>query len=100
MILTGKVIDAAEALRIGLLHSVAEPDELIEECRGLAAQLGEKSPVAMRYALRAIHEGFEADLATGLKLEGLCVAACLSSEDAKEGLAAFVEKRTPEFKGK
>jgi enoyl-CoA hydratase len=53
----------------------------------------------MKYALRAINQGMDVDLAAGLKIEGLCLGACFASEDSKEGLNAFLEKRKPKFKG-
>jgi enoyl-CoA hydratase len=53
----------------------------------------------MKYALRAINEGLEVDLATGLKIEGLCLGACFASKDSKEGLNAFLEKRKPKYEG-
>lgn len=100
LILTGKIIDAEEALSIGLVNAVAAPDDLMEKCLELAGTLKEKSTVALKYALRAVNEGLDTDIDTGFKLEGLCLAACLSSDDSKEGLAAFIEKRKPRFRGK
>jgi len=100
LILTGKIVNANEAHRIGLVNSVVEPEELMNECRRLAELISQKSPVAVRYALRAVNEGLESNLAAGLKLEGLCLGACLASEDSKEGLNAFLERRKPEFKGR
>jgi enoyl-CoA hydratase len=60
----------------------------------------EKSPIAIKYALRAMYQGVEVDLTTGLKIEGLCIGACYASEDSKEGLNAFLEKRKPNFVGR
>lgn len=100
LILTGKIIDAEESLRIGLVNAVAQPGDLVDECEKLAGVLKEKSPVALKYALRAVNEGLDTDIDTCFKLEGLCLAACLSSDDSKEGLAAFIEKRKPRFTGK
>lgn len=99
LILTGKIIDAEEAYRIGLVNKVVPAGRLMEECREWAGTLCEKSPVAMKYALRAINEGLEVDLATGLKIEGLCLGACFASKDSKEGLNAFLEKRKPKYEG-
>ncbi len=99
LILFGKVIAAEYALSIGLLHHVVAQDKLMEECRQWAKTICEKSSVAVKYALRALNQGFEVDLATGLKIEGLCVGACYSSEDSKEGLNAFLEKREAKYKG-
>ncbi len=95
----GKVIDAEEAYRIGLVNKVVPAVRLMDECRGWAETLSEKSPIAMKYALRAINEGLEVDLATGLRIEGLCLGACFASKDSKEGLTAFLEKRKPKYEG-
>jgi enoyl-CoA hydratase len=99
LILTGKIIDAEEAYRIGLVNKVVPAARLMDECRAWAKTLCEKSPIAMKYALRAINEGLEVDLAAGLRIEGLCLGACFASKDSKEGLTAFLEKRKPEYKG-
>lgn len=99
LILTGKIIEAEEAYRIGLVNRVVPPNRLMDECRGLARTLCEKSPIAMKYALRAINEGFEVDLDRGLRIENLCLGACYASEDSREGLSAFLEKRKPSYKG-
>ncbi|MFH1349998.1 MAG: enoyl-CoA hydratase-related protein [Pseudomonadota bacterium] len=99
LILTGKIIDAEEAYRIGLVNKVVSPDHLVNECLDWAGTLSGKSPIAMKYALRAINQGIEVDLAAGLKIESLCLGACFASKDSKEGLNAFLEKRKPDFKG-
>lgn len=99
LILTGKIIEADEAYRIGLVNKVVPPGQLIGECHEWAGTLSEKSPIAVKYALRAINEGMEVDLATGLKIESLCLGACFASKDSKEGLNAFLEKRKPKFEG-
>jgi len=99
LILMGKIIDAEEAYRIGLVSRVVSATRLMDECREWAGNLCEKSPIAMKYALRAINEGLEVDLASGLRIEGLCLGACFSSKDSKEGLTAFLEKRKPKYEG-
>ena len=99
LILTGKIIQADEAYRIGLVNKLVPHEKLMEECLQWAGVFSEKSPIAMKYALRAINQGIEVDLSSGLKIEGLCLGACLGSEDSKEGLNAFLEKRKPKFKG-
>jgi len=99
LILTGKIIQAEEAYQLGLVNEVVPPEKLMDGCFRLAKTLAEKSPVAMKYALRAINQGMDVDLATGLKIESLCLGACFASEDSKEGLNAFLVKRKPEFKG-
>jgi enoyl-CoA hydratase len=99
LILMGKIIDAEEANRIGLVNEVVPAGRLMDECGEWAGTLREKSPIAMKYALRAINEGLEVDLATGLRIEGLCLGACFASKDSKEGLNAFLEKRKPKYEG-
>lgn len=100
LILMGKIIDASQAERIGLVNKVVAPDNLIDECLEWGRAISEKGPIAIKYALRAINEGLEVDLASGLKIEGLCLGACYASEDSEEGLNAFLEKRKADFKGK
>lgn len=100
LVLLGKIIDSETALKIGLLNKVVPGEKLMDECREWGQVICEKSPIAIKYALRAMHQGVEVDLATGLKIEGLCIGACYASEDSKEGLNAFLEKRKPNFKGR
>jgi enoyl-CoA hydratase/carnithine racemase len=100
LILTGKVVDAEEAYRIGLVNKMVSPEKLMDESNELAGILSEKSPVAMKYALRAMREGIEVDLAAGLRIEGLCLGACFASKDSEEGLSAFLEKRKPKYEGR
>lgn len=100
MILTGKMIDAEEAYRIGLVSEVAEPDKLREKVEEVAAQILSKGPLAVRLAKLAVHYGGEADLQTGLMLERLAQALLFETEDKLEGTRAFLEKRKPEFKGR
>lgn len=99
LILMGTIIGADEAGRIGLVNKVVPPDELMNECRQWAATVAEKSPVAVKYALKAINEGIEVDLDAGLQIESLSIGACFASNDSKEGLNAFLEKRKPTYRG-
>ncbi len=97
LILTGRIIDAEEASRIGLVNRVVPPENLLTECRLLADRISQKSPVAIKYALRAINQGLETELPTGMQIESLCLGACFASKDSQEGLSAFLEKRKPQF---
>ncbi len=100
LIFTGRRVDAAEAERIGLVNRVASPQELLEECRRLAAMICETGPIAIEQAKYAINRGLETDIVTGLAIESNAYWVCIPTEDRLEGLAAFKEKRKPNFKGK
>lgn len=100
MILTGKMIKAEEALRIGLVNKVAEPDELLSEAAGLAKEILKNGPLAVKYAKAAVSRGLEMDLDSGIALENELFAMCFATNDQKEGMQAFLEKRPPEFQGK
>jgi enoyl-CoA hydratase len=100
LIYTGDMIDARTALAMGLVNKVVPPENLMSEARTLAQKMLSKSSVALSLAKKAINGGLEANLATGLDLEGECFALCFATEDQKEGMAAFMEKRKAQFKGK
>ena len=100
MILTGEIIGAEEAHRVGLVTRVISSDELVAAVRETARSIMSKGPLAIRLAKIAIRTGFETDLKTGLVIERLAQAVLLTSEDKREGTSAFLEKREPEFKGK
>jgi enoyl-CoA hydratase len=99
LILKGEIITADEAYRIGLVNRVVPANALMEECLQWSETFSEKSPIAMKYALHALNQGMEVELEAGLRIESLCLGACFASEDSKEGLAAFLEKRKPDYKG-
>ena len=99
MLLCGDQIDAAEAHRIGLVNHVVEADGLVSFCRRLAARIGANAPLAMRYAIEAANRGLEMPLQTGLSLESALFGTACASEDMKEGVEAFLEKRAARFEG-
>ena len=100
LIFTGKRIGAEEALNIGLVNQICEPEDLLDECKKLAAMICETGPIAIEQAKYAINYGIEADLHTGLALESNAYWVTIPTEDRLEGLAAFREKRKPVYKGK
>ena len=100
MIFSGEPIDAAEALRIGLVSAVYPADELLDEARALAETISAKGPLALQAAKRAMLEGAGLSLEEGLAVESREFDALAYTEDLQEGLAAFSEKRAPKFRGK
>ena len=99
MVLTGEMIDAQEAHRIGLVNRVVPPEELMPACLALAGQLAAKPPLALRYARDAVNRAQSTSLAEGLDYESYLHALTCATEDKKEGVAAFLAKRKPEFGG-
>lgn len=100
MILTGKIINADEALRIGLISEVVEYKDLSKKVDEVAEQILAKGPLAVKLAKIAVNMGAETDMKTGLLLEKLAQAILFSSDDKKEGTSAFIEKRQANFTGK
>jgi enoyl-CoA hydratase len=100
MILTGEPIDAQEALRLGLVSRVVPDELLVEDALALAASIATKSPLALRLAKEAVNAAYEMSLTDALAHERRLFYLLFASEDQKEGMAAFVEKRTPDFKGR
>lgn len=100
LILTGEFIDAARAADIGLVNAVAEPDDLLDLARAFAEKVLAVGPVAVTHALDAVHRGLDSTLAGGLEIEAERFAALFDTKDAREGCAAFLEKRPPSFTGK
>lgn len=100
MILTGDFIDAQDAFRIGLVNKVVSHDKLMESVLGLAQKIASRPPLAVKYAKEAVNRSQEGDTASGYALESYLHALACTTEDKKEGVSAFLEKRTGEFKGK
>ncbi len=100
LIYTGDVIDANTAFTMGLVNKVVPPENLMAEAKELARKLLSKSSIALALAKKAITTGAGTDLSSGLDLEAECFALGFATEDQKEGMAAFLQKRKPEFKGK
>lgn len=100
VIFSGEMFDAARALAIGLINRICPPEELMEEAMNLARTIMTKGPVAVALAKLSIESGYDMDLDKALLIERTLFAQCFDTEDQKEGMAAFLEKRDPEFKGK
>jgi enoyl-CoA hydratase/carnithine racemase len=99
LILTGDMIDAKEAERIGLVAAVAPPADLIARTREIAARILKRGPLAIRLAKRAMALAADMPLAAGLEVESLIQAILFESRDKEEGTSAFLEKREPRFTG-
>ncbi|MBD3166569.1 crotonase [bacterium] len=99
LLLTGDNINADEAYRIGLANKVVEPEELLDKARELADKMMQVGPVALRFTKDACYRGLSTTLTDGLRIEADLFGASLATDDAKEGTAAFLEKRGANFKG-
>jgi enoyl-CoA hydratase len=99
-ILTGEMISAAEAYRIGLVNEVVPPGELMGRAEAIASKIAANAPVAVQYVIEAVNKGMEMPLAEGLYLEATLFGLCCATEDMGEGTTAFLEKRAAKFKGK
>jgi enoyl-CoA hydratase len=99
LIFTGKMISAQEAKSIGLANKVCSQEQLMDEVNKTAETIASKGKVSLRAAKQAINNGMNVDLSTGCRIEIDAFALCFTSPDAKEGASAFLEKRTPDFKG-
>src|ERR1700683_2623746 len=100
LILSGEMITAQEAFRMGLVNEVTPVAELIPRAEAIAQKIIANSPLAIQYSMEAVNKGLEMTLAEGLYLEAVLFAVACSSEDKKEGTMAFLEKRQAQFKGK
>ncbi|WP_068692268.1 enoyl-CoA hydratase-related protein [Culturomica massiliensis] len=92
LIYTGRVIDAAEASRIGLVNSVTEPGMLLSEAVKMAEQIASRSPLAVQYAKEAINRGIETDIDTGIAIENGLFGLCFATEEQKQKMRAFLNK--------
>ncbi len=98
--LTGEMITAEEAQRIGLVNRVYEAAELLPAAEAMAKKIIEKAPLAVKYCMEAIERGVEMPLEEGLFLEATLFGLCCATEDMREGTKAFLEKRPAQFQGK
>ncbi len=100
LILTGEVLDAEQALRLGLVNQIVDSSHLVEAVEAIAQKLKEKSSLILRFAKEAVNKSMESNLEAGLDYESELFSLCFSTEDQKEGVKAFLEKRPPIFKGR
>lgn len=100
MLLSGRMITAAEAVSYGAALEACEPDKLMPRALEFAAMLADKAPVALAEGKRVIDDGLDAALSAGLTFEQRVLGALFATHDGKEGIAAFMEKRDPAFKGR
>jgi enoyl-CoA hydratase len=100
LVLSGELIDAAEAAEIGLVDEVCDEDDLNEAVYDLAESMAEKSPIALEFGKKAVKAGSRMGLEEGLAYESELFVQLFATEDKDEGIGAFLEKREPEFEGK
>jgi len=100
LILSGGMINAQEAYRIGLVNEVVPAADLITRAEAILKQIFSVAPLAVKYSLEAVNKGLETSQAEGLSLEASLFGICAGTEDKKEGTQAFLEKRKPQFQGK
>jgi enoyl-CoA hydratase len=97
IIYTGRMVNAEEALRVGLVNAVYPKEELLPKAKEMAETIASKSWIIQKYAKEAMLRALEQDLAGGLALEANLFGLCFATADQKEGMSAFVDKRQPEF---
>ncbi|WP_337185499.1 enoyl-CoA hydratase [Phenylobacterium sp.] len=100
MVLTARMMDAAEAERAGLVSRVVPADKLLDEALGAAAKIAGQSPLAVMMNKELVNAAFETTLSTGVAMERRLFHSLFAFDDQKEGMAAFIEKRKPDFKGR
>ncbi|HKQ32138.1 MAG TPA: enoyl-CoA hydratase-related protein [Thermodesulfobacteriota bacterium] len=100
LVFTGEMVNAEEALRIGLVERVVPHAEIMNEAKKLAGEIAKRGPIAVRLSKTAINAGSEMDLQKALLLEKTLVSLCFDSQDRVEGMKAFLEKREPSFTGR
>src|SRR5437867_9292483 len=100
LILTGEMISAQEAYRIGLVNEVVPAADLIPRAEAILKQISSNAPIAVKYSLEAVNKGLETSQDEGLALEASLFGLCAGTDDKKEGTQAFLEKRKPQFQGK
>ncbi|PRR79037.1 putative enoyl-CoA hydratase echA8 [Clostridium liquoris] len=100
LIYTAEMINADEALRIGLVNKVVEPEKLMDEAKEMAKKIANNAPIAVKLCKSAINKGMQCDIDTAIAYESEAFGECFATEDQKEGMTAFVEKRDKCFKNR
>jgi enoyl-CoA hydratase len=100
IILTGEMIDAQEAYRIGLVNEIVPIADLIARAEAILKQIISNAPISVKLSIEAINKGLDTSLTEGLLLEASLFALCFDTEDKKEGTSAFLESRAPRFRGR
>jgi enoyl-CoA hydratase len=100
LILSGEIISAQEAYRIGLANEVVPAEQLIPRAEAILKQISANAPLSIRFSIEAVNKGLETSQTEGLLIESSLFAICAGTEDKKEGTSAFLEKRAPEFQGR
>jgi len=100
LILSGEIINAEEAHRIGLVNEVVPSPDLITRAEAILAEINSNAPLAVKFSLEAVNQGLETSQSEGLLLEASLFAICAATEDKREGTSAFLEKRAPQFHGR
>jgi enoyl-CoA hydratase/carnithine racemase len=100
LILTGEMVSADDAYRLGLVNEIVEAPNLIARAEQILTQIGANAPLAVGFAIEAVNRGLDGSLAEGLALEGKLFALCTATADMREGTAAFLQKRSPKFEGR
>jgi enoyl-CoA hydratase len=100
LILSGEMISAQEAYRIGLVNEIVPPSELIPRAEAILRQIASNAPISVKFSLEAANKGLETSQSEGLLLEASYFGLCAATEDKKEGTTAFLEKRAPQFHGR
>jgi enoyl-CoA hydratase/carnithine racemase len=100
LILSGEMISAQEAYRIGLVNEIVSAAELITRAEAILKMIASNAPIAVKFALEAANKGMETSQSEGLMLEASYFGLCAATEDKKEGTTAFLEKRAPQFRGR
>ena len=100
LILSAEIISAQEGYRIGLVNEVVPSADLITRAEAILAQINSNAPLAVKFSLEAVNQGLETSQSEGLLLESSLFAICAASEDKREGISAFLQKRAPQFHGR